>query len=94
MKFLNFQNCLDVHLPGDGNCPQQHPKQGTSLMAEVRQRMMGAHIHLAEAVWWFSLDKLQRDVLFLCCRRKHRLAAVGENGEDQEDSCNFYKGMS
>lgn len=43
IKFLNFQNCLDVCLPGDGNCPQQHPKQAASLMAEVRQRMMGAH---------------------------------------------------
>lgn len=53
MKFLHFQNCLDVHLPGDGNCPQQHPMQGASLMAEVRQRMMGASRCLAEAVWWF-----------------------------------------
>lgn len=33
IKFLHFQNSLDVYLSGDDNCPQQHPKQGLSVMA-------------------------------------------------------------
>lgn len=53
-------------------------------MAEIRQRMMGAHMHVAEAVWCFLLDKFQRDVLFLTCRRIHRLASMGKMGETRK----------